>query len=80
IGEGLVSQVPALVISIAAGFLVSKAGVEGSADKALVTQLATNPVSLGMVSAASGLIGIIPGMPFFPFALIAVGSGLLAWK
>jgi flagellar biosynthesis protein FlhA len=80
IGEGLVSQVPALVISIAAGFLVSKAGVEGSADKALVTQLATNPVSLGMVSAASGLIGLIPGMPFFPFALIAVGSGLLAWK
>ena len=36
IGEGLVSQVPALIISIAAGFLVSKAGVEGSADKALV--------------------------------------------
>jgi flagellar biosynthesis protein FlhA len=40
IGDGLVSQIPALVISIAAGFLVSKAGVEGSADKALVTQLA----------------------------------------
>ena len=47
IGEGLVSQVPALVISIAAGFLVSKAGVEGRADKALGTPLATNPVSLG---------------------------------
>ena len=58
IGEGLVSQVPALIISIAAGFLVSKAGVEGSADKALVSQLAGNPVSLGMVSAAAGVIGI----------------------
>src|SRR5579875_3828567 len=44
IGEGLVSQVPALIISIAAGFLVSKAGVEGSADKALATQLAANPI------------------------------------
>jgi flagellar biosynthesis protein FlhA len=80
IGEGLVSQVPALVISIAAGFLVSKAGVEGSADKALVTQLATNPVSLGMVSAAAGVVGIVPGMPILPFAAIALGAGVLAWR
>ncbi len=80
IGEGLVSQVPALVISIAAGFLVSKAGVEGSADKALVAQLATNPVSLGMVSAASGVIGLAPGMPLLPFAGIALGTGVMAWR
>ncbi len=80
IGEGLVSQVPALVISIAAGFLVSKAGVEGSADKALVAQLATNPVSLGMVSAAAGVIGLVPGMPLLPFAGIALGTGVLAWR
>jgi len=80
IGEGLVSQVPALVISIAAGFLVSKSGVEGSADKALVAQLATNPVSLGMVSAAAGVIGIVPGMPLLPFAAIAIGAGALAWR
>ena len=80
IGEGLVSQVPALVISIAAGFLVSKAGVEGSADKALVTQLATNPISLGMVSAAAGLVGVIPGMPLIPFAAIAVAAGALAFR
>jgi flagellar biosynthesis protein FlhA len=80
IGEGLVSQVPALVISIAAGFLVSKAGVEGSADKALVAQLATNPVSLGMVSAAAGVIAIVPGMPLLPFAAIGLGAGVLAWR
>jgi flagellar biosynthesis protein FlhA len=80
IGEGLVSQVPALVISVAAGFLVSKAGVEGSADKALVTQLATNPVSLGMVSAAAGVIAIVPGMPLLPFAAIGLGAGVLAWR
>ena len=80
IGDGLVSQVPALVISIAAGFLVSKAGVEGSADKAIVAQLGMNPVSLGMVSAASGVIAFVPGMPIIPFAAIAAGSGLLAWR
>lgn len=80
IGDGLVSQIPALIISIAAGFLVSKAGVEGSADKALVTQLATNPISLGMVSAAAGILALIPGMPIIPFALLSMGAGFLAWR
>jgi len=80
IGDGLVTQVPAIIISIAAGFLVSKAGVEGTADKALVAQLATNPVSLGVVSGASGLIGLIPGMPLIPFAALALGTGFMAWR
>jgi flagellar biosynthesis protein FlhA len=80
IGDGLVSQIPALVISIAAGLLVSKSGVEGSADKALVAQLAMNPVSLGMVSAASGVIALIPGMPIVPFAALSLGAGTLAWR
>ena len=80
IGDGLVTQIPALIISIAAGLLVSKSGVEGSADKALVTQLATNPISLGMVSAAAGVIAFIPGMPIIPFALISMAAGALAWR
>ncbi|WP_292157270.1 flagellar biosynthesis protein FlhA [Brevundimonas sp.] len=80
IGDGLVTQVPAIIISIAAGFLVSKAGVEGSADKALVSQLATNPISLGMVAAASALIGLIPGMPLLPFFALAAGAGFMAWR
>jgi flagellar biosynthesis protein FlhA len=80
IGDGLVSQVPALIISIAAGFLVSKSGVEGSADKALVMQLAMNPVALGMVSAASGVIAFVPGMPLIPFAIVSISSGVLAWR
>ena len=80
IGDGLVTQVPAIIISIAAGFLVSKAGVEGTADKAFVAQLATNPVSLGVVSAASALIGLIPGMPLIPFFALAAGTGFMAWK
>ncbi|WP_374345535.1 flagellar biosynthesis protein FlhA [Phenylobacterium sp.] len=80
IGDGLVTQIPALVISIAAGFLVSKSGVEGSADKALVTQLAMNPISLGMVSAASGVIALIPGMPIIPFVAVSIGAGVLAYR
>ena len=80
IGDGLVSQIPSLVISIAAGLLVSKSGVEGSADKALVAQLAMNPVSLGMVSAASGVIALIPGMPILPFAGLSIAAGALAWR
>jgi len=80
IGDGLVSQVPAFIISFAAGILVSKAGVEGSADKALMVQLAMNPIALGMVSAAAGVIALIPGMPIIPFAAISMGSGFLAWR
>jgi flagellar biosynthesis protein FlhA len=80
IGDGLVSQIPALVISIAAGILVSKAGVEGAADKALVAQLAMNPVSLGMVAATAGIVAFVPGMPMIPFAAIAAGSGFLSWR
>ncbi len=80
IGDGLVSQVPALIVSIAAGLLVSKAGVDGAADKALVTQLAMNPVGLGMVSAAAGIMALMPGMPKIPFIAIAVATGYLAWR
>jgi len=80
IGDGLVSQIPALVISIAAGFLVSKAGVEGAADKALVTQLAMNPIVLGMVAASALVLALVPGMPKLPFIGIAGGLGYLAWR
>jgi len=80
VGDGLVSQIPALIISIAAGMVVSKAGVEGSANKALTTQLAMNPVALGMVSASAGVIALIPGMPIIPFAALAAGAGYLAYR
>ncbi|OYX15953.1 MAG: EscV/YscV/HrcV family type III secretion system export apparatus protein, partial [Brevundimonas diminuta] len=80
VGDGLVTQIPAIIVSVAAGFLVTKAGVEGSADKAFVAQLASNPVSLGVVSGTAGLIGLIPGMPLLPFAALALGTGFMAWK
>ncbi|HQR89482.1 MAG TPA: FHIPEP family type III secretion protein, partial [Caulobacter sp.] len=80
IGDGLVSQIPALIISIAAGMVVSKAGVEGSANAALTKQLSMNPVALGMVSASSGVMALIPGMPILPFAALSLGAGFLAYR
>jgi flagellar biosynthesis protein FlhA len=79
IGDGLVSQIPALIISVAAGLLVSKAGVQGQADKALFGQLTANPQGLALVSGVAFIVGVLPGMPFIPFALMGVGAGSLAW-
>ncbi len=79
IGDGLVSQIPALIISVAAGLLVSKAGVNGEADKAVFGQLTANPQGLGLVAGVAFMVGVLPGMPFIPFAMMAAGSGALAW-
>jgi flagellar biosynthesis protein FlhA len=79
VGDGLVSQIPALITSIAAGLLVSKAGVEGGADKALGAQLAAHPQGLAMVSATAFGAALLPGMPFIPFIIMAGATGGLAW-
>ncbi|MCJ2140752.1 flagellar biosynthesis protein FlhA [Methylobacterium sp. E-066] len=80
IGDGLASQVPALIVSTAAGILVSKAGVKGSADKALGKQLAHYPKALGMSAAVMFLIALLPGMPMLPFLLLGGGAGYAAWR
>ncbi len=80
IGDGLVSQIPALVISIAAGLMVSKAGLNETADQALAKQLGGNPMSLGVVAACSAGIGVLPGMPMIPFMALAAGVGYLALR
>jgi flagellar biosynthesis protein FlhA len=80
VGDGLVSQIPSLIVSTAAGLLVSKAGVAGSADKALVTQFTSYPKALGMSSAVMTLLALIPGMPFVPFLALAGGAGYLAFQ
>ncbi|MDP4022590.1 flagellar biosynthesis protein FlhA [Methylobacterium sp. NEAU 140] len=80
IGDGLASQVPALIVSTAAGLLVSKAGVRGAADKALGKQLAHYPKALGMSAGVMLLIGLLPGMPILPFLLLGGGAGYAAWK
>ncbi|MEP7241859.1 MAG: FHIPEP family type III secretion protein, partial [Devosia sp.] len=78
VGDGLVSQIPALIVSTAAGLLVSKAGVIGSADKALIAQFTGYPKALGMSAAVIGVMGFLPGMPFLPFLALAGGIGYLA--
>jgi len=80
IGDGLVSQIPSLIVSTAAGMLVSKAGVVGSADKALVTQFTEYPKALGMSAAVVGALAFLPGMPILPFLALAGGVGWLAYK
>lgn len=80
VGDGLVSQVPALIVSTAAGILVSKAGVEGSADKALVAQLSANPTALGLSSFLMMVLAVTPGMPGLPFFILSVACGYGAWR
>lgn len=79
VGDGLVSQMPALIVSTAAGLMVSKAGVEGATDKALMNQLSFYPQALGMASAVMGIVGMLPGMPTLVFVGLSAGTGALAW-
>ncbi|WP_242139759.1 flagellar biosynthesis protein FlhA [Sphingomonas sp. TREG-RG-20F-R18-01] len=79
IGDGLVSQIPALIVSMAAGLLVSKGGVAGKTGAALGEQLGRYPKAFGMVSALMGALALLPGLPFLPFALFAAASGYAAW-
>ena len=79
VGEGLVSQMPALIVSTAAGLMVSKAGIDGATDKALVGQLSFYPQALGMAAAVMGIVAVLPGMPTLVFAPLAGGTGALAW-
>ncbi len=80
IGDGLVSQIPALIVSTAAGLLVSKAGVDGAADKALSQQLSGYPKALAMSAFLMLVMSTLPGIPMFPFLSLAAGAGYLAWN
>ena len=83
IGDGLVTQIPALIVSTAAGMMVSKGGVEGSSEKALLGQLSYYPQALGMAAFVMAVVAVLPGMPHVVFALIAAGTGglaYLAWR
>jgi flagellar biosynthesis protein FlhA len=79
IGDGLVSQIPALIVSVAAGLLVSKAGVEGSADEALLDQFGRYPRATAMTSGLILAIGFIPAMPLAPFAILAAITGGISY-
>ncbi|AJC23160.2 flagellar biosynthesis protein FlhA [Pandoraea pulmonicola] len=81
IGDGLVAQIPALVISTAAGVVVSRVATDEDIGQQVVSQLFSNPRVLGITAAILGLMGLIPGMPHFAFLLLALGLGALArWQ
>jgi flagellar biosynthesis protein FlhA len=79
VGDGLVTQIPALIVSTAAGLLVSKAGVSGAADQALLRQLSGYPKALGMSAGAMLVMSFLPGIPMFPFFTLGAGAAVLAY-
>lgn len=80
IGDGLVSQIPALIVSVAAGLIVTKGTTEGNASKVVTGQLAASPKALYASAALIFGMGLLPGFPFLIFtfmALIPITVGLL---
>src|SRR6185312_8838225 len=79
VGDGLVTQIPSLIVSTAAGLLVAKAGVSGAADKALLKQLSGYPKALGMSGAVMLVMALLPGIPMIPFLALGSGAAALAF-
>lgn len=76
VGDGLVSQIPALIVSLAAGLLVSKGGTRGATEEAVLGQLGAYPRALMVASALMFVFALVPGLPFLPFVVL---SGLMAF-
>ncbi|MBH73345.1 MAG: flagellar biosynthesis protein FlhA [Rhodospirillaceae bacterium] len=79
IGDGLVSQIPALIVSTGAGMLVTKAGTAGSTDKMVFGQLGHYPTALTMSATLLILMSLLPGIPLLPFFGLALLTGGLAF-
>ncbi|MGY0483910.1 flagellar biosynthesis protein FlhA [Endobacter medicaginis] len=79
IGDGLVSQIPALIVSTAAGIVVTKGGIEGTADAALMRQLGGSEKPLALAAAAAAILALMPGLPAIPFLGLAALAGGAAW-
>jgi flagellar biosynthesis protein FlhA len=79
IGDGLVTQVPALIVSTAAGVIVSRAGAESSLGKEITSQILLQPKAIAVASAVLFGFGLVPGLPTLPFMILALLSGGLAY-
>jgi flagellar biosynthesis protein FlhA len=79
VGDGLVSQIPALIVSTGAGLLVTKAGMVGSTDKALFKQLTGYPLALGLAAFLMGIMSLLPGIPTIPFLALSIMAGTAAF-
>ena len=80
VGDGLVSQIPALIVSVAAGLLVSKSADKGSTDKALFGQLSQYPRAMALASFLTFCLALLPGMPMLPFLILSAATGVLAYQ
>jgi len=79
VGDGLVSQIPALIVSLAAGLLVSRGGQIGSTDEAVFDQLGAYPRALFAASGLLFVLALMPGLPFLPFAVLGGGMAFASW-
>lgn len=80
VGDGLVSQIPALVVSLAAGLLVSKGGTRGQAQEAVLDQLGAYPRALMVSAALMFVFAIMPGLPMIPFLALGSCMGFIAYS
>ncbi|MFA9230386.1 MAG: flagellar biosynthesis protein FlhA [Microgenomates group bacterium] len=80
VGDGLVSQIPAVIISVAAALLLARGGAIGTTDSSMFEQLRRYPAALAVVGVLMALIAIVPGMPFFPFIFSAAALGFIAYR
>jgi flagellar biosynthesis protein FlhA len=80
IGDALVAQIPALLISVASAMVVSRVGKDADIGSQIRGQVFDSPQALGVAAGVVGLLGLVPGMPHLVFLLVAGGLGLLAWQ
>ncbi|MBF0328290.1 MAG: flagellar biosynthesis protein FlhA [Nitrospirae bacterium] len=79
VGEGLVAQIPSLIISTAAGIIVTRAAAEANMGKEVIGQLFSNPKVMGTAAGILAFFGLIPGLPHIPFLMIATVMGTGAY-
>ena len=80
VGDGLVSQIPSVIISIAAALLLARGGATGATDNAIISQLTKYPGALGAVAVLMVLFALVPGLPFLPFITGGAGLGYAAYR
>jgi len=79
VGDGLVTQIPALIISTSAGIVVSRAGSESSLGKDIASQLLVQPRAIATAAAVLFALGLVPGLPTIPFAVLSIIAGTMAY-
>ena len=80
VGDALVAQIPALLISVASAMVVSRVGKEQDIGTQIRSQVFDSPQALGVAAGIVGLLGLVPGMPHLVFIIVSSGLGLLAWQ